>query len=110
MGKSGKGSRPRWRGFRAVDSCGAAREDPSNQVIADSAVPTRPRICLLGADYANSNLGIRTLATGALTAIDAQYPNATVQMLEYGAAPQEFAFDLPSKTTRVEMLNIRFSN
>jgi polysaccharide pyruvyl transferase WcaK-like protein len=30
-------------------------------------------------------------------------------MLEYGPASREFVFDLPSKTTRIEMLNIRFS-
>jgi len=49
------------------------------------------------------------MATGALTAIDAQYPDATVQMIEYGTASREFVFDLPSKTTCIEMLNIRFS-
>ena len=67
------------------------------------------RICLLGADYENSNLGIRALATGALTAIDANYPDATVQMLEYGAKARYFIFDLPDKTAQIEMLNIRFS-
>ena len=82
---------------------------PSHQAIADSAVQARPRICLLGADYDNSNLGIRALATGALTAIDAQYPEATVQLIEYGTASRKFTFDLPSKTTCIEMLNIRFS-
>ena len=68
-----------------------------------------PRICILGTDYENSNLGIRALTTGALTAIDAQYPNACVQFLEYGTEPRQFIFDLPSKQVRVEMLNIRFS-
>jgi polysaccharide pyruvyl transferase WcaK-like protein len=68
-----------------------------------------PRICLLGADYENSNLGIRALTTGALTAIDALLPNALVHIVDYGVAPREFVFDLPNRTLRVPLLNIRFS-
>jgi polysaccharide pyruvyl transferase WcaK-like protein len=63
----------------------------------------------MGADYENSNLGIRALTTGALIAIDARYPNASVKILDYGADPREFVFDLPCKTVCVQMLNIRFS-
>ncbi len=85
------------------------RDNGSRQKIDEPTVRAGPRICLLGADYDNSNLGIRALATGASTAIDAQFPGATVQMLEYGSASREFTFDLPSKVTRIEMLNIRFS-
>jgi polysaccharide pyruvyl transferase WcaK-like protein len=63
----------------------------------------------LGADYDNNNLGIKAMATGAVTAIDAQYPNAIVQMLEYAAAPQEFTFELSQKMIRIKMMNIRRS-
>lgn len=68
-----------------------------------------PRICLLGADYLNSNLGIRALTTGAITAIFAQHAGADVQILEYGAASREFIFELPETAVRVQMLNMRFS-
>lgn len=72
-------------------------------------VDARPKICLLGADYENTNLGIRALITGALFAIDTKYSNAEVQILDYRSDPREFIFELPSKSARVEMLNIRFS-
>jgi len=61
---------------------------PPQQRAAES-VESRPRICLLGTDYENSNLGIRAMTTGALTAIEAQYPNASVQMLL-----DEYSFDI----------------
>lgn len=86
-----------------------AERDSRPQPRVDDVVEARPRICLLGADYENSNLGIRALTTGALTAIDAQYPNASVKLIEYAVAPRHYIFDLPYKTVRVEMLNIRFS-
>jgi len=73
------------------------------------SVDARPKICLLGVDYENTNLGIRALTIGALFAIDARFPNANVRILDYGTAPREFVFDLPSKSFRVEMRNIRFS-
>jgi colanic acid/amylovoran biosynthesis protein len=81
----------------------------SQQPPVGDAAELHPRICLLGADYENSNLGIRALATGALMAIYTQYPNASVEMLEYGVSPKDFHFDLPIKSARVRMLNIRFS-
>jgi colanic acid/amylovoran biosynthesis protein WcaK/AmsJ len=89
---------------RATDSQALSR-----RTFAASAAEARLRFLLLGADYENSNLGIRAMATGALTAIDSQYPEATVHMVEYGVVPREFVFGLPNRTTRVEMLNIRFS-
>jgi polysaccharide pyruvyl transferase WcaK-like protein len=68
-----------------------------------------PRICLLGADYLNSNLGIRALTTGAITAIFAQHPDADVKILEYGLESCHFFFDLLQSTVSVPMLNMRFS-
>jgi len=56
------------------------QDSPPQQRAAES-VEARPRICLLGSDYGNSNLGIRAMTTGALTAIEARYPNASVQRL-----------------------------
>lgn len=76
---------------------------------APDLVEPRPSICLLGADYENSNLGIRALTTGALTAIDARYSDADVKIVDYGTNPKKYVFDLPRKTAHVEMLNIRFS-
>jgi polysaccharide pyruvyl transferase WcaK-like protein len=68
-----------------------------------------PSFCLLGADYENSNLGIRALATGALTVVYTAYPNASVYMLEYGREPHHYDFDILGKHVLVEMQNIRFS-
>lgn len=92
----------------AKSGTGDATDILRRQIVADS-VDSRPEFCLLGADYENSNLGIRALTTGALVAIYAQYPNASVWLLEYGNAPRRLVFDLPQKKVTVEMLNIRFS-
>lgn len=67
------------------------------------------RICLLGADYENSNLGIRALTTGVLTAIGAQFRHADIKIVDYHTAPRHYVFDLPGKAVPVELLNIRFS-
>lgn len=75
----------------------------------DSSAEAHPQICLLGADYLNSNLGIRALVTGAMTAIFAQYPRAEVKILEYGTASQQFTFELPQGRVSAGMLNMRFS-
>jgi colanic acid/amylovoran biosynthesis protein len=80
----------------------------SEQSLPGSVEP-RPSICLLGADYENSNLGIRALTTGALTAIDARYSDADVKIVDYGTNPKKYVFDLPRRTAYVELLNIRFS-
>jgi polysaccharide pyruvyl transferase WcaK-like protein len=68
-----------------------------------------PKICLLGADYLNSNLGIRALTTGAITAIHAQYPRAEIKIIEYGRNAEEFTFELHGQSVTVPMLNMRFS-
>jgi len=81
----------------------------TNRVADESRATVHPRICLLGADYLNSNLGIRALTTGAITAIFAQHPSADVQILEYGAASRQFIFELTQTTVSVQMLNMRFS-
>jgi colanic acid/amylovoran biosynthesis protein len=83
--------------------------DPGRAPSTDLAENVHPRFCLLGADYENSNLGIRALATGALTAIFSRHPTARVEMLEYGTEPRRYTFDLPNQVVIIEMLNIRFS-
>src|SRR5919108_6233570 len=84
-------------------------EETSGQQPPQQSAQASPRICLLGADYLNSNLGIRALTTGAITAIFAQHPNASVQILDYGRASAQFTVELPQTTVSVPMLNMRFS-
>lgn len=93
----------------AETNCGKFENGCSEQATADFKSDIRPRLCLLGADYDNSNLGIRALTTGAMNAIVAKHPNAKVQILEYGTTSRHFVFELQGKTIGVDMLNIRFS-
>lgn len=79
----------------------------------ESDIPTtrngQIQFCILGADYENTNLGIRALTTGAVFAIYAQYPDAVIRIIDYGSEPRQFSFELESKTVSVDLLNIRFS-
>ena len=83
---------------------------PSERILIPDLPDHSPlRFCLLGADYENSNLGIKALATGALTAILSEHPSARVDMLEYGTEGRRYTFDVLDQEATVDMLNVRFS-
>ncbi len=96
------------QGTKSREFC-AILDHTADREGVSSEAPLGPRIRLLGADYLNSNLGIRALTNGAVTAIHAQFPNADIKIIEYGRKTDEFTFELHGKSVPVPMLNMRFS-
>jgi hypothetical protein len=52
------------------------------------------RICLLGVEPTNSNLGVRALTAGSIACILHQYPAAKISLLDYAEEVGETPRDL----------------
>lgn len=68
---------------------------------------THPRVCLLGANFSGSNLGVNALAHSALQLIFDHDPAAEVLILDYHRTVREYTLDWNGR--RIPVLNLRFS-
>lgn len=66
-------------------------------------------ILLLGATYATGNLGVWTLASGAVASARHSYPQAQIDFLDYNVDPQEYQARYAGGVATVRLFNIRFS-
>lgn len=67
------------------------------------------RIGLLGASLATSNLGVNTLALGAVRTILQQYPDAEIFLLDYEKLPARHTLRIDGREVSVALVNLRFS-
>jgi polysaccharide pyruvyl transferase WcaK-like protein len=67
------------------------------------------KVCLLGASFATSNLGIKALASGAIKSISLSFPQAEITILDYVSKRNEYHYDASDYHANVRMLNMRFS-
>ena len=59
-------------------------------------------VCLLGASFRTSNLGVSALAAGAIKALFVQFPGADLKILDYGHNGHRSQLKVCGKTVLVE--------
>src|SRR4051812_30220751 len=64
---------------------------------------------LLGASFGTHNRGVSALASGTINSAVSAFPNARVQLLDYGREPARYTVPGPNGPVEVELVNIRFS-
>lgn len=67
------------------------------------------KICVEGAAFDTSNLGINTLAHGIVRTILRTYPQADIFILDYGQLSATFQINLPDLQVAIPLVNMRFS-
>lgn len=67
------------------------------------------KVLLLGAGFETGNLGVEALAIGTIQIIQAHYPDARIQLLEYGATRRQYTMEINGNPIELATLNIRFS-
>ncbi|MFZ5998415.1 MAG: polysaccharide pyruvyl transferase family protein [Nitrospirota bacterium] len=68
-----------------------------------------PKICLLGASFGTSNMGVNALTAGTLKAFFEQYPSGELFLLDYGKEGATYNFQAGDRIIPVQLVNIRFS-
>jgi len=68
-----------------------------------------PNICLLGASFGTSNMGVNALTAGTLKAFYDQYPDGSLFLLDYEKNGATYSFRIGEKSVSVPLVNIRFS-
>jgi colanic acid/amylovoran biosynthesis protein len=67
------------------------------------------QVLLLGASFSTGNMGVGALAAGALTLVSERYPQAQVQLLDYGRSATASKVEVKGKSLQVPLINLRFS-
>jgi colanic acid/amylovoran biosynthesis protein len=75
----------------------------------DEKVNTNPRICLLGASFGTSNMGVNALTAGTLKSFYTKYPHGDLFLLDYGKKEATYYLRVGNETVPVQLVNIRFS-
>jgi len=84
--------------MRAIDKASSVRPDEQ---------PTN--VLLLGATLSNRNLGVCTLAAGALQCIFTCFPRASVSILDYAVDPSADSASYDDRQVSIPVINMRFS-
>lgn len=66
-------------------------------------------VCILGAGFNTSNLGVSALASGAVRCILNQYPDAGISLLDYARVPASHDFRSGDRGINIPLMNIRYS-
>ena len=67
------------------------------------------KICLLGFEPTNPNLGVRALTAGTIACIFHQYPEAEISLLDYAKKGGVVPFRVRNQMVRLRLVNVRFS-
>ena len=67
------------------------------------------KICMLGASFETTNMGVSALTAGTLKAFFEQYPRGEFIFLEYGKNEVTYQFQMGDRKVPVQLVNIRFS-
>lgn len=68
-----------------------------------------PTFALLGATRNTDNYGVRVLLSGASDALMEAAPDARLIAFDYGHKPEVWTENQPSRTTHIDLVNLRFS-
>ncbi len=74
-----------------------------------SGAETARRVLLLGATFATDNMGVGALASGAISILARQYPDAQISFLDYGREPTRSPVEVDGRSFEVPLVNLRFS-
>lgn len=67
------------------------------------------KVCLLGLEPMNSNLGVRALTAGTIACILHEYPNAEISILDYDKKGAVIPFRVGATIVSLQFVNMRFS-
>ena len=82
----------------------------TSENIPTTTIKQKPsRVCLLGATFETSNMGVSTLTEGAIRCALHAWPRARIFLLDYSTERKEYKLPLGSRHALVELINIRFS-
>jgi colanic acid/amylovoran biosynthesis protein len=96
-----------WPFLRVLVGAPALSTNPDSRL---AQMPLKPNnILLLGAAYTTGNLGVWTLASGAIASALHSYPNAQIDFLDYNRSPEEYQVRHPGGLATVRLFNLRFS-
>jgi len=68
-----------------------------------------PRVTILGATFNTGNRGVSMLAAGAIQCVLHRFPQASIDMLDYGYTGYSFDFKYNERTVPIRFVNLRFS-
>jgi hypothetical protein len=68
-----------------------------------------PKVCLLGASFGTSNMGVNALTAGTLKAFFERYPKGELFLFDYGKESVAYNFQTNDRKVTVRLVNIRFS-
>lgn len=68
-----------------------------------------PKVCLLGATFSTSNMGVSALTAGIIKSIIVQFPNAEIVLLDYGKERMQYNLVIDKKNVSILLLNMRYS-
>ncbi len=68
-----------------------------------------PRVCVLGATFETSNLGVSALTAGTIQCILHRWPLAEVFILDYGRTGRTYTFEVGDRQVSIPLVNMRFS-
>ena len=66
-------------------------------------------ICLLGASFGSTNMGVNALAAGTLKAFIKRYSQGELFLLDYGKEQVRFNVDMAGEIIPIQVANISFS-
>jgi colanic acid/amylovoran biosynthesis protein len=67
------------------------------------------RVCLLGATFETTNMGVSALTAGIIECIIHNNPEAEITLLDYGKERKTYTFNTQNKEIKIQLLNMRFS-
>lgn len=67
------------------------------------------RLCIMGATFNTSNMGVSALTSGIIETILYQYPDAEIRLLDYGREPITYDYSFRGRVVPIRLINLRFS-
>jgi polysaccharide pyruvyl transferase WcaK-like protein len=67
------------------------------------------KVAILGAGFTTNNMGVWALASGAISVVSKNFPEANVFMLDYYSHPEKYSIQSSHGSKTIQLVNIRFS-
>lgn len=82
---------------------------PVSGDVARAGQRRAPRICLLGATFGTSNMGVSALTASAIKCVLNPFPSAEIFLLDYGREATVYRATIEGNEIEVPLANMRFS-
>ena len=67
------------------------------------------KVCLLGATFSTSNMGVGALTEGTIQSVIHQFPDAEIILLDYGTEGLTYNIQIDKRNVPIQLINMRFS-